>query len=274
MIHIISIPMLSLYQCLIASHHVKNSLEFVVNLFITLSGLIFKKYITLSLINKFFLLSILIILFSCGGNNIPAEGTVNARIIEYRVTYLQDKAGSIPTALLPTRMTVTFAGHYAITRIDGLLGQFSLSYIANLRNRSVITMVKFFDKKLVNYGKPGEPPVSIEPIESIKITEQEGNIEFAGFDCKKLLITSSNNDTFLVFCTDQIKVRNPNATTCFKDIDKVLLKFNTTLDLLDMQLNAERYIEKEVPWETFRVPDDYSVVSREDMERVIEQLLK
>lgn len=211
---------------------------------------------------------------SCRYDSAPVKGTVKASVIHYKVNYLDDKAGSIPTAVLPGRMTVVFADHYALTRIDGFLGQFSLNYIGNLRNRSVITMVKIFDKKFVHYGKYGELPVCLEPIESIKIKEKERGISFAGFLCKKLLITSDNQNDFYVLSTDQIKVKNPNATTPYKDINDVLLMFNTSLSLLNMQLVAEKYEEKEVPWEMFHVPVDYSKLSRKEIELVIEKLFK
>jgi hypothetical protein len=208
----------------------------------------------------------------CRFDNIPVDGNIKARIIQYKVNYLDDKAGNIPTSVLPGRMTVIFADHYALTRIDGFLGQFSLNYIANLRNHTVITMFKIFDKKLVHFGKAGDLPICLKPIESIEIKEKENNISFAGFQCKKLIVSSANQNDFYVICTDQIDVKNPNATTPYKDIDEVLLMFNTRLSLLSMQLIAEKYEEKEVPWNMFHVPDDYRKVSRADLEMVIQTL--
>ena len=135
-------------------------------------------------------------------------------------------------------------------------------------------MVKIFDNKFVHFGRSGELPVCLKPLEYPEIKEKERNISFAGFICRKLLITSANQNDFYVLCTDQIDVKHPNATTPYKDIDEVLIMFNTRLSLLNMQLIAEKYEERDVAWEMFHVPVDYRKVSRADLEMVIEELFK
>ena len=211
---------------------------------------------------------------SCKWGKIPEKGQVKAHVIEYKVTYFDDKAGSIPTSILPSKMTLVLADHYALTRIDGFLGQFSLSFIANLKNKTVVNLVKIFDKKYVYYGKEDELPVCIAPIDSIEIREEGNDIELAGFRCRKLLIKSSNHSDITVLCTDQIDVKYPNITTPYSDIKEVLLMFNTRLSLLEMKCTAIKYEKKEVPWEIFRVPDDYKSISKENLEKVIKELFK
>jgi len=214
------------------------------------------------------------LLSNCTCNRIPKEGQVKAHVIEYKVSYLEDKAGSIPTSILPGKMTVVFANHYALNRIDGFLGQFSLSFIANLNTRTVINLVKIFDKKYVYYGSRDELPVCISEMDSINIVEEGKNIEFAGFNCRKLLVTSSNYSDINILCTDQIKVKSPNITTPYKDINEVLLMFNIRLSLLEMKLSASKYEEKEVPWDIFQVPDGYEKISKANIEQVVKELFK
>jgi hypothetical protein len=225
-------------------------------------------------IARIFLLSLPAILFSCKSDKIPEKGQVKAHVLEYKVKYLEKKAGSIPTSILPGKMTVVFADRYALNRIDGFLGQFSLSFIANLKNRSVVTLVKIFDKKYVYFGKTDELPVGIASIDSIKIVEGEKEVELAGFKCRKFVITSSNHQDITVLTTDQIKVKNPNITTPYKDIKEVLLMFTTSLSILEMQCTVAKYEEKEVTWDIFRVPTDYQRISRENIEQVIKELFK
>jgi hypothetical protein len=238
------------------------------NIFYTFIKYINDKLLPLKYLTRLFFLFLLAILSSCHWNKIPAH------VIEYKVTYLEDKAGSIPTYILPGKMTVVFADHYALNRIEGFLGQFSLSFIANLRNRTVVNLVKIFDKKYVYYGMVDELPVCIAPIDSMKIVEEGKNIEFAGYSCRKLLITSSNHPVINVLCTDRIKVKNPNITTPYREINEVLLMFNTRLSVLEMKFTASKYEEKEVPREIFRVPDDYQSISKENLEQVIKELFK
>ena len=195
-------------------------------------------------------------------------------MIEYRVTYLNAKAGSIPTSVLPRLMTAVFANNFVLTRIDGFMGQFSLSYISDSRSRKVTNLLKLFDKRYVYYGKAGELPVCMKPFKSLKIKEDSSDIKFAGFNCRKLMLSSSDYHDFSILCTDQIAVNIPNESTPFNAINDVLLKFNIRLSLLDMQLNTSRYAMEDVSWSFFNVPSDYVVVSREKMENVINEIFK
>jgi hypothetical protein len=213
-------------------------------------------------------------LSGCNSNKIPKEGNVRAHVIKYKVTYLNEKAGSVPTSVLPGYMTLIFADHYALNRIDGFLGQFSLSFIADLKERTVINMLKIFDIKLVYYGQSDEIPVCVAPIEAMKVKEEDSNAKFAGFNCRKLLITSSNYGDFIVYSTNQLNIKNPNNATPYSSIDEVLLMFNTRLSMLKMQMNATKYEAKEVAWELFQVPPDYKKVSKEYMEQKLNELFK
>ncbi len=227
----------------------------------------------LRFLSKWYLLIPVFMIAGCKNNSIPA-GNVNATVIEYKVTYLTEKAGKIPTKMLPGKMTVIFAGHYAFNKIEGFFGQFSLIYIGNLRNESVITMLKLFDKKFVYYGKKGDLPCGFRDPGKLSIEETVGSREFLGFNCKELLITSSGDSSFIALSTNEIKVKHPNVTTPYKDIEDVLLEFNTQLSLLEMQLTALSVTSQEISWDIFRVSEDYKEKSREFMENTIHELFK
>ncbi len=209
----------------------------------------------------------------CKSNKIP-EGEVNATVIEYKVSYLAEKAGKIPTKMLPRKMTVIFAGHFALNRIDGFFGQFSLIYIGNLRNESVITMLRLFDKKYVHYGKKGELPCGLNDPGKIIIEETGKTLEMLGLPCKELIISTDSDSSFLALSTNRIKIKNPNVTTPYKEIKDVLLQFNTQLSLLDMKLTANSMEKKTISWDLFRISDEYKERSKEFMENTINELFK
>jgi len=171
-------------------------------------------------------------------------------------------------------MTVIFAGHYALNRIEGFFGQFSLIYIGNLRNESVITMLKLFDKKYVYYGKKGELPCGLTDPGDLLIKATGNSREIAGRQCQELSIIPDEGLTFLALSTDEIKIKNPNITTPYKEIEDVLLEFNTQLSLLNMKLSAISAEEKNISWDLFRVSDQYQERSREFMENTIHELFK
>jgi hypothetical protein len=224
------------------------------------------------LITGYLLISVFI-LTGCKSNKIPT-GEVTATVIEYKVTYLAEKAGKIPTKMLPGKMTVIFAGHYALNRIEGFFGQFSLIYVGNLKNESVITMLKLFDKKYVYYGKKGEFPCGLKDPGIVSIKETGKTAEFLGLVCKELEINTGSDSLLYAISTGNLKIKNPNVTTPYKEIKDVLLEFNTQLSMLDMKLTASKLDEKTVSWDLFRVSEDYKERPREFMENTIQELFK
>lgn len=217
------------------------------------------------------ILSLLAIMFlnSC---RFPVRKESDGKIIKYRVEYLQEKAGAIPTSILPRTMTVTFAPPYAMNNIEGFFGQFSLSYIAHLRKGTVTTVLKLFDKRFYYKGKPGEIPCGLDPMEGMQIRTGEGTKVIAGFDCNEYLIAIPGKDEFSIYSTNDIPVDNANATTPYRIHEGVLLEFRTRLAIMDMQLTAQEYREEKVLNSMFVVPENYSEIDRESMETYIREL--
>ena len=251
---------------------VKNSSSFHSIYFITLPS-ITDILFNLRYLKIWYLLIPFFFVTACNRNRIP-EGEVTASVIDYKVTYLTEKAGKIPTKMLPGKMTVIFAGHYALNRIEGFFGQFSLIYIGNLKNESVITMLKLFDKKYVYYGKKGELPCGFVNPGKLSITETGKKMELLGLSCKELLISSEEDSTFYALTTNDLKIKNPNITTPYRDIKEVLLEFRTQLSLLQMQLTASNVKRVDVSWDLFKVSDEYQERPKEFIDNTIQELFK
>ena len=220
------------------------------------------------------LLIVLVFTGACNRHKIPTEGPVNAKVIDYKVEYLESKAGSIPTSILPSKMTLVFAEHIALNRIDGFLGQFSLSYIANLKTTTVTTMLKLFDKKYYYIGKPGELPCGINKMEGIKIHETGHTKEISGFSSKELIVREGNYPELYIYTANIDNIKNPNITTPYSEVEGVLLEFYTSLSIMQMKLSASRLYNKEIDWSLFKVPDDYKLISRPEMEKAINELFR
>ena len=226
---------------------------------------------------RFLLFCILIITFvlsGCYRSRIPSKGTVNAKIIEYRIEYLAEKAGSIPTNVLPGKMTLIFAEQYALNRIEGFLGQFSLSYIANRRTKTVTSLLKIFDNKYYYTGKPGELPCGIDSMQDIIMEKTGRKKDIAGFASDEFRITKPEGDNFFIYSAKIDHIKNPNITTPYREIDAVLLEFYTSLSVLKMKLSASRYYSKEVEWNIFNIPEEYIEVSDILMNKAIDELFR
>jgi len=221
-----------------------------------------------------FIVFIFLLLSGCFRSKVPSEGKVSAKVIEYKVEYLAEKAGGIPTNVLPGKMTLIFADHFAINRIDGFLGQFSLSYIANLKTKKVISLLKIFDKKYYYTGQPGEIPSGIDPMNNIIMTRTGNKKEIAGITSDEIKIQTNDGKEYLMYSAYIEKIKNPNITTPYHEIDDVLLEFYTKLSMMEMRLSASRLYTKEVEWNVFNIPEDYQRISKDAMEKTINELFR
>lgn len=202
------------------------------------------------------------------------ERNVEVKIIQYDVTYINKNAGSIPTKILPNKMTLIMGDDYAMNSIEGFLGQFSLIYIANLKRKKVTTLLKLFDKKYYYEGNLGELPIGIDEMKSmiLKPTGQKRTI--LDFEANEYDIENVGIDGMKVYSTDEIRVKSPNGNTPYKLIDEVLLQFYTKLSVLEMYLTAESYDLDSASIKIFAVPDDYILVPKLKMEKTLSELFK
>ncbi len=221
---------------------------------------------------KYLLLLLVITITACDRNQ--GSGEVKAYTINYRVTYLDDKAGSIPTRILPDHMTLVFANQFALNSIEGFFGQFSLSYLADLRKKRVTTLIKLFDKKYYYQGSPGEIPCGIDPMKGMFLKPADGKKTIAGYTCDEYILSRPGKNDLPVYSTREIRVKSPNITTPYREHNQVLLQFYTRLSVMDMILTADSCTAGIVKTGMFTVPGDYEPVSRTMMENVLNELFK
>ena len=199
----------------------------------------------------------------------PAE--MEGNYILYRVEYLEEKAGDIPTDLLPKKMEAYYTKNHVATHIDGFLGQFSLVQIANLRKRTVTTMLSFFGNKIYHTGQRGELPVGIHPLEDAEIMHSSDTLHLSGVPAFKATVHTSGR-SYDIYYTREIDIRDPNITTPYPSIEYVLCDFQVQLSQLKMRLIMEDHQEKTIDTSVFNIPEEYREVSHATMEQIINNL--
>lgn len=221
---------------------------------------------------SFILFFLILVIPACIEEKKPRE--LEAKIIEYNISYLDEIAGSIPTKVLPGKMTVLFAGKYAMNEIEGFLGQFSLIYIADRKERVVTTLLRLFDKKYYYTGEPLEMPVGIDPMEGMKIISTGKKEMILDLTANNYVLSLPDERKMDIWTTPAIHIKSPNITTPYLRIDEVLLQFYTRLSVLEMLLVADKIENKTISAEIFRIPDDYTRISRNTMEKTMNELFR
>ncbi len=217
---------------------------------------------------------LLVVAFSCRKGSHEAksdEGT-----IEYRIIYPDDKIGSVSPSLLPQTMEVKFKKDKLKNTIEGAMGFFSLINITDLDEMTNATFLKFIDKKYVYKGQKKEQPYIMTPLEGMKITFTDETKEIIGLTGKKAIVffPGTDNDSFPIYYTTEINVKNPNITSPYKDIPGVLLEFRANLGQSEIHMVAEKYKPEYLPDKEFNFPRNYREISKQDMEKILNALLE
>ncbi len=171
-------------------------------------------------------------------------------------------------------MQLHFNEDYSLTEIEGFMGLFSIKLISDYRNNTETTIVKFFDNKYVHYGEKNQESSIFQFMEFTDIAPTEDSLKIAGYPARLVTISERDmKDTFHVYYTQSIGCSKPNRNNPYRIIDGVLLRFVLQLSHMRMYLTAQEVINKNIPDSFFDVPEDYNVVSQENMSYLIEEIM-
>jgi GLPGLI family protein len=196
-------------------------------------------------------------------------------IIEYDVTYVTNQS-SMPTNLLPRKIILKFKANKNVTSIEGFMGMFSLSNIADLRKHFNVTLLKVMDKKFCYPGERNEAPFFFDNLSNIQISYTDETKIIAGFNCKRAIVSFSDtlHHPFDIYYTHDLPIKDPNKLTPFSSIDGVLMAFNIRLSNIEMRVVASKYKPIKIDNRVFEVPDDYKKVSKRKIVSIMNKLLE
>ncbi len=225
---------------------------------------------TFQRITKITLGIIIIAISSCNQGSKDLE-SIEVDYIKYNVFYMENMAGDIPTSILPNEMHAYFTKNHVLTEIKGMFGQFRLVQIANLKKNTVISMLNFLGNKIYFIGEKGEIPIGIHPLDDPKIDFTEDTLTISGLKSYRVAVQLPDQ-SYDIYYTDEIDIKNPNITTPYAFIDNVLSDFRVQLSYLKMRIILEEYKKETVNPSLFEIPEDYEQVTRETMNSIINNL--
>ena len=196
---------------------------------------------------------------------------VDAHYLQYEIEYLEEKAGDIPTRILPGTMDAYYTRRHVYTRIEGFFGQFTLVQIADLRRSRVTTLLDFFGTHVCYTGRSGELPAGIYEPDQMETRTTSDTATIGGYLSEKVVVLTED-EQFDIYFTREIRVRNPNISTPYLDVHYPLTAFRIQLSQLKMHLSCKESKSEVVDSEMFNIPEEYKPVNRETMEEIINNL--
>jgi hypothetical protein len=130
------------------------------------------------------------------------------------------------------------------------------------------------DKKYCS-AKIGEPMLGFDEMPNITITETGETSVIAGLPAKKARVDFADKtmESFDIYYTETIKIKNANWHTPYKAFDKVLLDFKVKFKGISMHIKAKDFVSKEIGEEEFAVPEGFSKVTTKDLDRTMQSLM-
>jgi hypothetical protein len=212
-----------------------------------------------------------IVVISCGK---PGGKSLHEGEIHYDVQY----AGHVtlmPKDLMPKNLVVLFKDDNIIYE---LISPFGNSGIINLSNPSKEihdTYLSLFTIKYFYPSKPGELFPGFEAMRGMEIKETSKTSLICGFTCKNAEVTFpfDRSKIYNVWYTDEIPVRNPNASTPFNQIEGVLMSFFFVIGRSEFHFEAQNVYRKDIPDETFDRKEKFKKVSKSDINKFINKMV-
>lgn len=169
-------------------------------------------------------------------------------------------------------MVLTFDRQYAKTTITGFMGLFTMGLITNLNTRKSETFVKIFDKKYVYYGDANEPSVIFAHHPPMQFRYLADSLTLAGFRSAKALSVYGQTEVPVAY-TNAICIDGPNCNNPFDEINGVLTEFYVVMNSYTLFFKAANFRNEEVKRAEFSLDDSYNSISREKMQKIIDELL-
>lgn len=226
--------------------------------------IVFRKYFIYCLI-----CSVIFVSGCRQGANLP--DVVDAHYVKYQIDYLDERAGNVPTRILPDNMDVFYTNYFVFTRIEGFLDQFSLVQIADLRRKRITTLFNFFGDKVYCEGKNGEPPAAVVEFEKMECYFTGETAVIGGLNSERVEV-DTGGEQYSIYVTRDFDTRLPNIGTPYQSIDYPLSEFRIQLSALKMSLSCSEFEQRSVESDIFTVPADYTEVTRSEMEMIINSL--
>lgn len=196
---------------------------------------------------------------------------INQGEIHYNIDYVGDFG--IPKEFLPKNLIISFKNDKLLYDMSGLAN----SGIFNLTNPEKGIYDTYFSippRRYYYEGIKGEQYPGFSAMEGMVLKKTTRTAIICGFNCKNAEVTfpDSRDTTYNIWYTNEIKIKNPNASTPFNQIEGVLMNFFFFIGTSEMHFTAEGVYRKAISEEIFERKIKFKRISKEDINKLINKL--
>jgi hypothetical protein len=214
------------------------------------------------------------VLIACYSCREKAGKYINQGEIHYNIEYI-GKESSISKDFLPKTLVVSFKHNKTLFQIVSPIGNSGIVNLANPEAKIFDTYISIFGAKYFYSGIPGEINPGFKSMEGMELKKTSKTTLICGYTCKNAEVTfpADRSSIYNVWYTDEINVKNSNLSTPFRDIEGVLMSFFFIMGKSELRFEAETVYKKDIPDEEFERRQKYKLVTREDLDRIINDMI-
>jgi len=220
--------------------------------------------------------SLIAVIFAvtCYSCLIKGNKNIDQGEIDYSIDY-SGTIGSIPKEVLPKNLIVSFKDDKILFEMLSPIGNSGIINLSNPKKEIYDTYFSLFTLKYYYAAKQGEMYPGFEAMEGMELQKTEKTAVICGFNCKNAQVTfpADRKKVYDIWYTNEISVKNPNASSPFNEIDGVMMSFFFLIGHSELSFTAENVYKKDIPDKTFERREKFVRASREDIVNFINKML-
>ncbi len=221
-------------------------------------------------------MSLIAVIFAvtCYSCLIKGNKNIDQGEIDYSIDY-SGTIGSIPKEVLPKNLIVSFKDDKILFEMLSPIGNSGIINLSNPKKEIYDTYFSLFTLKYYYAAEQGEMYPGFEAMEGMEIQKTEKTAVICGFNCKNAQVTfpADRKKVYDIWYTNEISVKNPNASSPFNEIEGVMMSFFFLIGNSELSFTAENVYKKDIPDKTFERREKFVRASREDIVNFINKML-
>ncbi len=194
--------------------------------------------------------------------------------IYYSIEYVQNN-GKMSVDFKPKTLVISFKDDKILFEILTPFGNQGIINVVNPEKGIFDTYVNLLGTRLHYSGSANELLPGFSAMNGVTIRKTQKTAKICGFNCKhaEAIFPGNPRKVYDIWYTNEIKVKNPNIATPFNEIDGVLMSFYYILGGSVIKFEAEAVYKKEIPENVFEKRPRYKLVSKNDMDKIITDMI-
>lgn len=173
--------------------------------------------------------------------------------------------------LAPGSATLKFKNDKLVMEMTAM-GMFKNIYVCDLSAKTLVQMVNFLDLKQASIDD--EKAILKENADYKLIFEETAETKvIAGYTCKKVKVAKASDPTkfFEAYYTDEMGPESVNDLSPYSGIKGMLMQYRLSKMGLEMEFTAKSVKKAEIPDNTFEIPQNFKMISKEEMQKFFNQ---